>query len=227
VRKPDDETVLSTRSKVVALERECSVHFAELLDRAQYLPAIADVLESDRIPDIFIHCAGLQHRAPAVDFPEEQWDKILEVNLTAGFLIAQALARHWLDVLPEGCSFADGSKPKVVFISSVLSGGPGSSHIPAYVATKGSIHQLTKALSNEWAPRGICVNSLAPGYIETKLTAGIRVDKVAEDKLLDRVPMRRWGGDGDLEGAVIWLCSRASDFVSGTTVIVDGGFSAR
>lgn len=183
--------------------------------------------ESNLKPDIFVHCAGLQHRAPAAQFPESQWDRILEVNLTSGFLIAQALARHWLGMSDTTSLFWSGAKPKIIFISSVLSGGPGSSHIPASVATKGSIHQLTKALSNEWAPRGICVNSLAPGYIETQLTAGIRTDKVAEAKLLERVPMGRWGGEGDLEGAVIWLCGRASDFVSGTTVVVDGGFSAR
>lgn len=183
--------------------------------------------EQNSKPDIFVHCAGLQHRAPAIDFPEAQWDKIVEVNLTSGFLIVQALARHWLASVAPAMSFPSGSKPKVVFISSVLSGGPGSNHVPAYVATKGSIHQLTKALSNEWAPRGICVNSLAPGYIETELTASIRTDKVAEEKLLDRVPMGRWGGEGDLEGAVIWLSGRGSDFVSGTTVVVDGGFTAR
>lgn len=184
--------------------------------------------EANGKPDIFVHCAGLQHRAPAVEFPEAQWDKILEVNLTSGFLIAQLLARHWLGNLPDTTSsFPSGGKPKVLFISSVLAAGPGSTHIPAYVATKGSIHQLTKALSNEWAPRGICVNSLAPGYIQTELTAGIRNDKIAEEKLLDRVPMGRWGGQGDLEGATIWLRGAASDFVSGTTVVVDGGFSAR
>ncbi|KAL9110533.1 MAG: hypothetical protein Q9227_004891 [Pyrenula ochraceoflavens] len=225
-RSPSDETVQNVRSQIASLGRSVTVHQCDLLERKSYLTLIEEI---GGTVDIFVHCAGLQHRAPAVDFPEEKWDAILEVNLTAGFLIARALAKTWTKALENSdqSSLPRGSFKHVVFISSVLSHHSGSARVPAYVATKGSLHQLTKALSNEWASKGICVNALAPGYFETELTAGIRADPEYEKSFISRVPMGRWGNEGDLEGAIVWLSSRGSEFVSGETITVDGGFTGK
>ena len=237
MRNPSDPTVGSLVSLVEGLGRKVVVREADLLVRESYLDTIEGLFEgSGPRPDIFIHSAGLQHREPSVQFPQAKWDQILEVNLTAGFLISQALAQHWI---PK----ADDTKPTaashktIVFVASVLSQGPGSHQIPAYVSTKGSISQLVKTLSNEWSQHSINVNAVAPGYFETELTKGIREVPEEENRVLGRVPMGRWGkargkedeeGDlGDLEGVVVWLCGRGGEFVAGETVVVDGGFSGR
>lgn len=158
------------------------------------------------------------------------------MNLSAGFILAQELARHWFEhELKHGGAaetdappayLAAGWRKKIIFVASVLT-FTGSVNVPAYVASKGAVGQLTKALNNEWMARGICVNSLAPGYIETELTSGIRADEDKERIVLDRVPLGRWGTVGDLEGAAVWLAGRGSNFVGGEICVVDGGFVGR
>lgn len=171
--------------------------------------------------DILVNCGGIQHRAPAEDFPIAEWDNILNVNLTSGFVLSQAVAKHWLSTClnPEHPSYApnNGERKKIVFIASVTS-FTGSVEIPAYVASKGAIAQLTKALNNEWMAKGINVNAIAPGYIQTELTKGIGQDPEKEKHIMDRVPAKRWGLPDDLAGAIIYLCSRASDFVGGEVI---------
>jgi len=177
--------------------------------------------------DILVNCGGMQHRSPAEDFPISEWDAILNVNLTSAFILTQSVAKHWLETClnPNHAKY-DGQRKKIIFIASVTS-FTGSVEIPAYSASKGAIAQLTKALNNEWMGRGINVNAIAPGYIQTNLTSGIAGNEEKERHIMDRVPAGRWGLPSDLAGPIVYLSSRASDFVGGEIHCVDGGFAGR
>jgi len=233
-RKPSDPTVTSTVAAVKNLGQRCHVYQCDLAQRSDILSVVPLLCEKDGHEiDVFVHCGGIQHRAPAEDFPIDKWDDVLSVNLTAGFLLSRELAKHWLETsLKEfkddtGNSGFGGKRKKIIFIASVTT-FTGSVQIPAYVSSKGAMGSLTRALSNEWMAKGINVNSIAPGYFETDLTQGIRDDGEKERHVLERVPLGRWGvPEEDLNGAVIHLASRSSDFVGGTVYVVDGGFCAR
>lgn len=162
---------------------------------------------------------------------DDEWDKILDVNLTAGFQLSRDLAKYWLGRSLQGYSTLEGQEKshrtkKILFVASVLS-FTGGVETAAYTASKGAIAQLTKALNNEWMSKGICVNSIAPGYIQTELTAALRDGGEKERKIVDRIPAGRWGHTDDLSGGVIYLLSRAGNYVGGEIHAVDGGFLGR
>jgi 2-dehydro-3-deoxy-D-gluconate 5-dehydrogenase len=167
--------------------------------------------------DILVNNAGVLRRAPASEYPTEFWDELIAVNLTAVFRLSQLAARHMLQ---------KGAGGKILNIASLLS-FQGGILVPAYAAAKGGVAQLTKALANEWAPRGINVNAIAPGYMATDNTIALRNDPVRSRQLLDRIPSGRWGEPQDISGAAIFLCSSASDYVHGHVLAVDGGWLAR
>lgn len=164
--------------------------------------------------DVLINCAGIQYRCKAQDYPIERWNKILDVNLTATFLMSQLAGKL---MIQQGYG-------KIINIASMTS-FLGSVLIPAYAASKGGVMQLTKALSNEWASRGVTVNAIAPGYMETELTSDMK-EKNPEQyaEITGRIPAHRWGKPEDLAGIVIFLSSAASDYVSGAIIPVDGGY---
>jgi 2-deoxy-D-gluconate 3-dehydrogenase len=166
--------------------------------------------------DILVNNAGTQIRYPCEDFPLEDFEKVIHVNLISAFHMAQLAGR---EMLAHG-------KGKIINIASMLSFF-GGFHVPAYSASKGGIAQITKALSNEWAGRGINVNAIAPGYLATDNTAAIRADPVRNQEILSRIPAGRWGTPRDLEGTLIFLASSASDYLSGAILPVDGGFMGR
>ena len=167
--------------------------------------------------DILVNNAGVIRRAPAAEYPTEFWDELIAVNLTAVFRLSQLAARHMLH---------KGASGKILNIASLLS-FQGGILVPAYAAAKGGVAQLTKALANEWAPKGINVNALAPGYMATDNTVALRNDPVRSRQILDRIPAGRWGEPQDISGAAIFLCSSASDYVHGHVLAVDGGWLAR
>lgn len=167
--------------------------------------------------DILVNNAGLIRRAPAAEYPMEFWDELIAVDLTAVFRLSQLAGRHMLQ---------KGASGKIVNIASLLS-FQGGILVPAYAAAKGGIMQLTKALANEWASKGINVNAIAPGYMETDNTAALRDDPVRNCQILERIPAARWGQPGDITGAALFLCSSASDYVHGHVLAVDGGWLAR
>lgn len=167
--------------------------------------------------DILVNNAGLIRRAPAAEYPMEFWDELIAVDLTAVFRLSQLAGRHMLQ---------KGASGKIVNIASLLS-FQGGILVPAYAAAKGGIMQLTKALANEWASKGINVNAIAPGYMETDNTAALRDDPVRNGQILERIPAARWGQPGDITGAALFLCSSASDYVHGHVLAVDGGWLAR
>ena len=165
--------------------------------------------------DVLVNSAGIQHRCPAERFPAEEWEKILQVNLTAVFRLCQLAAETMLEQEGGG---------KIINIASMTSFF-GSEGVAAYTASKGAVMQLTKALSNEWSGRGIQVNAIAPGYMETELTDTMRAYNPKQyEQVTQRIPMHRWGKPEDLQGAAIFLASRASDYVSGAILPVDGGY---
>jgi 2-dehydro-3-deoxy-D-gluconate 5-dehydrogenase len=167
--------------------------------------------------DILINNAGTILRAAAEDVILEDWQQVLQVNLTSVFQLSQFAAR---DMISRGVG------GKIVNIASLLS-FQGGIRVPAYAASKGGVAQLTKALANEWAPKGIQVNAIAPGYFATTNTEALQADETRNRQILERIPAARWGQPQDLAGAALFLSSPASDYVTGTVVTVDGGWMGR
>lgn len=166
--------------------------------------------------DILINSAGIQRRYPSEEFPEEEWSRVIAINLDATFYYCKYAAN---DMLKQGGG-------KIINIASLMS-FLGGITIPAYAASKGGVAQLTKALSNDWAARGICVNAIAPGYMDTQLNTALLADKKRTDEVMLRVPMKRWGNGEDLKGLTVFLSSSASDYITGCVIPVDGGYLAR
>ena len=174
--------------------------------------------------DILINNAGTISRAPAEDTTLEDWQTVLQVNLTSVFQLSQLLAR---DIFRRKAAFClSSSTGKIVNIASLLS-FQGGIRVPAYASSKGGVAQLTKALANEWAPKGIQVNAIAPGYFATTNTEALQADETRNRQILERIPAARWGQPQDLAGAALFLSSPASDYVTGTVLTVDGGWMAR
>jgi 2-dehydro-3-deoxy-D-gluconate 5-dehydrogenase len=166
--------------------------------------------------DILVNNAGTIRRALAAEHGDADWDTVLAVNLTAVFRLARAAGRH---MLGRGSG-------KVINVASLLS-FQGGITVPGYAAAKGGVAQLTKALANEWAGKGVQVNAIAPGYMRTDNTAALRADPVRSRQILERIPAGRWGEPDDLAGAAVFLASGASDYVSGHVLVVDGGWLGR
>jgi 2-dehydro-3-deoxy-D-gluconate 5-dehydrogenase len=166
--------------------------------------------------DILVNNAGIIRRADAVDFSEQDWDDVMNVNIKSAFFLCQAAGRHMI---------AQGSG-KIINIASMLS-FQGGIRVPSYTASKSGIAGITKLLACEWAAKGINVNAIAPGYMSTDNTAALRADVSRNTDILNRIPAVRWGEASDLGGAAVFLASRASDYLNGTIIPVDGGWQAR
>jgi 2-deoxy-D-gluconate 3-dehydrogenase len=166
--------------------------------------------------DILVNNAGTIRRSPALDYSEEDWTTVIEVNLSAVFRLSQLAGRQ---MVSQGSG-------KIINVASLLA-FQGGITVPAYAAAKGGVAQLTKALANEWAVKGINVNSIAPGYMRTDNTKALQADETRNRQILERIPAARWGEPGDLGGAVVFLASAASDYVNGHVLVVDGGWMGR
>jgi 2-deoxy-D-gluconate 3-dehydrogenase len=185
-----------------------------LRDREQVKQVFqAAVAKLDNTLDILVNCAGIQRRNPCLDFTANDWDDVIEVNLTATFLLSQMAGRIMLDK----------NRGKIINIASMLCFFGGYT-VPAYAASKGGVAQLTKAFSNEWASHGINVNAIAPGYMDTPLNTAIMADQERNSKILSRIPAGRWGTSEDLKGLIIFLASEASNYINGAIIPVDGGY---
>lgn len=187
-----------------------------LLCRDNVYEFIAKVKSENPVIDILVNNAGTILRAPAIEHSDEYWDKVLNVNLNSQFILAREIGK---DMVARG-------KGKIVFIASLLS-FQGGITVPSYAASKGAIAQLAKALANEWASKGVNVNCIAPGYIATENTADLRNDPIRSKQILERIPAGRWGEASDIIGALVFLCSSASDYINGVVLPVDGGWLAR
>lgn len=166
--------------------------------------------------DIIVNAAGIQKRYFCEDFPIEEWDKVIEINLTAVFEFTQLAGREMIKA----------GHGKIINIASMLSFFGGYT-VPAYAASKGGVAQVSKAFSNEWAGKGINVNCIAPGYMDTQLNVNIVNDPVRNSEILARIPAHRWGTGEDVKGVIVFLASAASDYISGAVIPIDGGYLAR
>ena len=199
-----------------ALGRDFRAYACDFSDRAALKDLVAQ-LEADGVkPDILINNAGTIKRKPAAEHPDEWWDEVIEVNLSAQFALSRSIG---------GKMVARGSG-KIVFTASLLT-FQGGITVPGYAASKGGIGQLTKALANEWAPHGVNVNAIAPGYIATDNTQALQDDPVRYKAILERIPAGRWGTPADFAGPVVFLSSSAADYVHGEILTVDGGWMGR
>jgi len=205
------ERVFDTAREIGAIPLQ-----ADLADRVQTLALVDRAAEALGGLDILVNNAGVQRRHPAEEFPLDDWDTVLAVNLDAVWILAQAAGRM---MLSQGHG-------KIINIASAMS-FLGGVTVPAYAASKGGVAQLTKALSNEWAGRGVNVNAIAPGYMNTEMIAALVGNPQRGPLILARVPAGRWGVPDDLKGMVLFLASAASDYVHGAIIPVDGGFLGR
>ncbi len=202
--------------KIKELGRKCITISYDLADTENLHTVVDQVLETFGKIDILVNNAGVQSRHPSVEFPVEDWDFVMNVNSKAVFFLAQAVGK---EMIKQG-------RGKIINTASLLS-FQGGFTVPAYAASKGAVAQFTKALSNEWAKLGVNVNAVAPGYMATDMNTALINDEVRQQQILDRIPAGRWGKPEDMIGAVVFLASRASDYVNGEIITVDGGWMGR
>lgn len=189
----------------------------DLADKTVAQKLISQTLGEFGHLDILINNAGMIRRAPAIDYTEEDWAAVIEVNLSSVFRLSQLAGREMI---------TNGRGGKIINIASLLS-FQGGITVPAYAASKGAVAQLTKALANEWAKHRINVNAIAPGYMRTDNTEALQADENRNRQILERIPAARWGEPGDLAGAAVFLSSAASDYLHGHILVVDGGWMGR
>lgn len=204
------------QQQVEALGRKFYSYQCDFADRAAIKQLVIDIHNDHPTIDILVNNAGTIKRAPAVEHSDEYWDEVLEVNLTAQFILSRELGKH---MVTRG-------QGKIIFTASLLT-FQGGITVPGYAASKGGIGQLTKALANEWAPHGVNVNAIAPGYIATDNTQALQDDPIRSNSILERIPAGRWGKPEDFAGPVVFLASAAANYVHGTILTVDGGWMGR
>jgi 2-deoxy-D-gluconate 3-dehydrogenase len=201
---------------VEAAGRTFSGRACDFSDRANVYDLLSWLEAEDRNVDILVNNAGTIFRQQALDHGDDEWDRVIDVNLNAAFILTRELGRRMVEA----------RSGKVIFTASMLS-FQGGITVPAYTVSKSAIAGLTRALANEWARFGVNVNAIAPGYMETDNTEALRNDPARARAILDRIPAQRWGTPHDLVGAVVFLASNASDYVHGTILTVDGGWMGR
>lgn len=203
-------------NKVTALGRKFKAYQADLSDRASLYAFVEKAKAENPVIDILINNAGTIMRKPAAEHPDEYWDKVMSINLDAPFILAREFGKEMV---------ARGSG-KIIFTCSLLT-FQGGINVPSYASSKGALGSLIKALANEWAPKGVNVNGIAPGYIATDNTEALRNDPVRSKSILDRIPAGRWGDPEDFKGAAVFLASDAAGYINGTILTVDGGWMGR
>ncbi|MCU0256504.1 MAG: SDR family oxidoreductase [Vicinamibacterales bacterium] len=212
-----DAAPAETMTRIEALRRRTAAVLGDLADASVPARLVADAEAALGPISILVNNAGTIYRAPAAEHADAEWDRVIAINLSSPFRLAREVGRRLI---------ARGAPGKVVNTASLLA-FQGGILVPSYAASKGGLAQLTKALANEWAPHRINVNAIAPGYMATANTAPLQRDEVRNRQILERIPAGRWGQPTDLAGAVVFLSSNASDYVTGHVLVVDGGWLAR
>jgi 2-deoxy-D-gluconate 3-dehydrogenase len=209
---PSDETV----QEIQAIGRKAISLVADLMTIKPIQSIVDETIRTFGKVDILVNNAGIIRRTPAIEFSEKDWDDVMAINSKTVFFFCQAAAR---DMMKR-------KQGKIINIASLLA-FQGGIIVPSYSASKGATAQVTKALANEWAPHGITVNAIAPGYMATNNTKALREDPLRSKSILDRIPAGRWGVPDDVKGAAVFLASQASNYVNGHVLVVDGGWMAR
>jgi len=210
-RTPD-----ATCEAITKLSRKAFAVTGDLSRRETARGLVEETIKHFGWLDILVNNAGTIRRAPATAYSEEDWATVIEVNLSSVFRLSQLAGQHMIER----------GRGKILNIASLLS-FQGGITVPAYAASKGGVAQLTKALANEWAAKGVNVNAIAPGYMRTDNTKALQQDATRNRQILERIPAGRWGEPSDLAGAAVFLCSAASDYVNGHVLVVDGGWLGR
>jgi len=201
---------------VTAIGRRFTAYSCDFSNRQAVRDFCAQIKASGLVPDILVNNAGTIRRKPAAEHDEALWDEVLEVNLNAQFVISREI----------GQAMINRGSGKIIFTASLLT-FQGGITVPGYAASKGGIGQLTKALANEWAGKGVNVNAIAPGYIATDNTQALQDDPVRSKSILERIPTGRWGQPEDFGGPAVFLASDAASYVHGEILVVDGGWMGR
>ncbi|WP_299369459.1 SDR family oxidoreductase [uncultured Tateyamaria sp.] len=201
---------------VTAMGRKFSGYACDFSDRAAVKAFTAQVSADHPQIDILVNNAGTILREPAATHPDEMWDKVIEVNLNAQFILTRDI----------GARMVERGAGKIIFTASLLT-FQGGITVPGYAASKGGIGQLTQAFANEWASKGVNVNAIAPGYIDTDNTEALRNDPERSQSILSRIPAGRWGSPDDFKGPVVFLASDAAAYMYGHVMLVDGGWMGR
>lgn len=207
---------VDTQERVAKIGVDCIALAGDVGDAAVCARLVEDTVGHFGTIDILVNNAGIIRRSPAAEHPEEDWQAIIDVNLSSVFRLTQHAGRH---MLTKGSG-------KIVNIASLLT-FQGGILVPSYAAAKGGVGQLTKAFANEWASKGVNVNAIAPGYFATDNTEALQKNPERSRQILERIPAGRWGEPDDLGGAVVFLASAASDYVHGHILVVDGGWLNR
>jgi 2-dehydro-3-deoxy-D-gluconate 5-dehydrogenase len=206
-----------TKKEITALGRRCETITADLSRKESVEIIVTAVTAKMKSIDILVNNAGIIRRAPLLEFTEKDWDDVMNINLRALFFLSQSVARVMVE---RGCG------GKIVNVASMLS-FQGGIRVPSYTSSKSAVMGLTRLMANELAVHRINVNAVAPGYMATDNTAPLRQDAQRSAEILARIPAERWGTPEDLQGAVVFLCSAAADYVNGYTLAVDGGWLSR
>lgn len=212
-RMPEQTQV---KEEIERMGRRCIIIPCDMADEAQVREAIPSVVAHFSKIDILVNCAGIQRRSPAVDFLEQDWDDVLQVNLKAVWILCQKAGQY---MVPQ-------KSGKIINIASLLS-FQGGLTVPAYAAAKGGVAQLTKALANEWARHHVNVNAIAPGYIATDMNTALIQDETRNRQIMERIPAGRWGDAQDFKGSAVFLASEASNYMHGHLIAIDGGWLGR
>ncbi|MFA6540068.1 MAG: 2-dehydro-3-deoxy-D-gluconate 5-dehydrogenase KduD [Bacteroidota bacterium] len=205
-----------TAEKIGAVGRNALTVVANLMEMSSIPAVIEKTLARFGRVDILVNNAGIIRRADAIEFSEKDWDDVMLLNSKTIFFLAQAAAKEMIKR----------NSGKIISTASLLA-FQGGIRVPSYAASKGAVAQITKALANEWGKSGINVNAIAPGYMATNNTKALREDTEREQAIVERIPAGRWGTPDDLKGAVVFLASKASDYINGHVLVVDGGWMAR
>ncbi len=214
----NEQPAQDTAARIAAIDgRRTELLTADLSDRVAADKLVTDTIAAFGRVDILVNNAGIIRRRPAAQHTDEEWDSVIEVNLSNAFRMCRAVGRHLIERQQPG---------KIINVASLLS-FQGGVTVPGYAAAKGGLMQLTKALANEWASQGINVNAIAPGYMQTDNTRALREDPQRNRQITERIPAGRWGTPDDLGGAAIFLASQAADYVHGHVLVVDGGWMGR
>jgi 2-dehydro-3-deoxy-D-gluconate 5-dehydrogenase len=205
-----------TKRSIEKLGRECRIIQCDLNNSEQVKQAIPEVIKQMGDIDILVNNAGIQRRSPAVEFSEDDWEDVMQVNLKAVWLLCQEAGKH---MVPK-------KSGKIINIASLVS-FQGGINVPAYTSAKGAVAQLTKALANEWSQHNVNVNAIVPGYIATEMNTALIDDEIRSRQILERIPAGRWGEPNDFKGPAVFLASEAANYIHGHLLAVDGGWLGR
>ncbi|KAL2106008.1 hypothetical protein VUR80DRAFT_7426 [Thermomyces stellatus] len=217
------ESNTETKQAVEKLGRKATIYTADLAVHDQVAALTPRILADGHEVRILVNSAGIQRRHPSHQFPDSDFNEVLQVNLNAVFTLSRDLGAHMLSLPPHPVT---GRRGSVINLASLLS-FQGGFTVPAYAASKGAVAQLTKSLANEWTSRGVTVNAVAPGYIETEMNEALLKDEARLRSISERIPAGRWGVPDDFKGPVVFLAGKGGGYVSGHTLVVDGGWMGR